>query len=304
MAACLSPQELRQGYYKIGDARIPLHKVAWYRRQGYKPIASYEYIRVPCGKCAACLSNRANDWAFRLDQQLKHSVGACYFITLTYDDEHLVYNTHGIPTFSKEHIQMFIKDLRNDLRPHKIKYFAVSEYGETFGRPHYHLLLFDYPYSHTAPGIFPKDKLIGAECIKRWTHGQVDIGEVTNASITYCTKYCISKLVLPENWDQPFMLCSQGLGKSWLQPENIESYRKHFRTSVRSNGRVAKTPRYYTNVLNDFDLEANAIRNRAMLQRQTNADYLYWQNRWESDEAVKDYERKVFKRLNKQLKNN
>ena len=44
-------------------------------------------LTVPCGKCAACLTNRRNDWAVRLKVEHQNADSA-YFITLTYDEQH------------------------------------------------------------------------------------------------------------------------------------------------------------------------------------------------------------------------
>ena len=83
---------------------------------------------VPCGKCAACLTNKRKEWTFRLNQEL-HVSSSSFFITLTYDDEHIPVTEEGLPTFSKRDIQLFIKRLRKNTN-RKISYYIVSEYGE------------------------------------------------------------------------------------------------------------------------------------------------------------------------------
>lgn len=62
------------------------------------------------------------------------------FATLTFDDEHLPADL----SVSPRDVSAFIKRLRKNTGL-KIRYFAVGEYGDTTGRPHYHLALFGYP---------------------------------------------------------------------------------------------------------------------------------------------------------------
>ena len=49
----------------------------------------------------------------------------------------------------KEELQLFLKRLRIRLTrrgvDHNIRYFACSEYGSKSGRPHYHMILWNYP---------------------------------------------------------------------------------------------------------------------------------------------------------------
>lgn len=71
-----------------------------------------EPIKIPCGRCLACQINKANDWSNRImleKEDHEHS----YFITLTYDDDHLVdYEGNplvspALPSLYKKHLQDF-----------------------------------------------------------------------------------------------------------------------------------------------------------------------------------------------------
>lgn len=44
---------------------------------------------VPDQTCPVCLAKKRNDWSFRLRQEVDHSDGNAYFVTLTYDPENL-----------------------------------------------------------------------------------------------------------------------------------------------------------------------------------------------------------------------
>ena len=50
------------------------------------------YMKVPCGKCAACLNAKALNYTMQCRlENLKHKY--CYFITLTYDNDKIPLST-------------------------------------------------------------------------------------------------------------------------------------------------------------------------------------------------------------------
>lgn len=108
-------------------------------------------IEIPCGSCLACRLDRSQDWAVRcvFEASLwQHN----YFVTLSYDDEHLCYGFQRNPTLVKEHIEDFIKTLRNyfysKFKHTGIRYILCGEYnstGERMLNPHFHLILFNCP---------------------------------------------------------------------------------------------------------------------------------------------------------------
>lgn len=96
------------------------------------------FIKVPCGNCPECRKLKSNDWVFRSYFEFLKDDKPAFFITLTYDEEHLpVYN--GKPCFDFRHIQTFFSRVRYPLG--KFRYFIASEYGGLLHRPHYHLIL-------------------------------------------------------------------------------------------------------------------------------------------------------------------
>lgn len=93
-------------------------------------------MHVPCGKCGFCVEKAIKAWCLRLGHEMEVSSSA-FFITLTYNDEHLPPNAE----LSKRDLQLFIKRLRK-ANP-GIRYFAIGEYGTEEGRPHYHAIIFN-----------------------------------------------------------------------------------------------------------------------------------------------------------------
>ena len=66
------------------------------------------------------------------------------FLTLTYDNEHIPLTEDGVRTVSRSDMSKFLKEYkrRYNLRQEEFQYFGCCEYGDTFGRPHGHLLFF------------------------------------------------------------------------------------------------------------------------------------------------------------------
>lgn len=103
---------------------------------------------VPCGKCAACLRKRQNEWAIRLLLEERCSDVPAQFVTITYEDSHLPVADEQF-SLDKSAIPTFIHRLRSrldrkygfdektgkSLAP-QIKFFGAGEYGDQFSRPH------------------------------------------------------------------------------------------------------------------------------------------------------------------------
>ena len=98
-------------------------------------------IPVPCGRCPVCSARRVSGWSFRLMKEGERS-SSSYFITLTYDTNHVPISPKGYMSLSKTDIQKFFKRLRKT-NEEKIKYYVVGEYGSKTMRPHYHIILFN-----------------------------------------------------------------------------------------------------------------------------------------------------------------
>lgn len=206
-------------------------------------------LYVPCGKCAACMHNLRNDWIIRLKKEMD-AASTCYFLTLTYDDEHLPINDAGFPTLVKSDFVDWFKRFRERSNRDwsgaarlKMKYFAVGEYGGDLGRPHYHLLLFNYPF-----GI---DNLhdIGHELWSKCVDYEFDCRIGSGALIGYITKYMLKQYdddSLDSSQLRPFRLLSKGLGKSIVDDSYLVDYLRDARSRTISDGRFKyRVPRYF-----------------------------------------------------------
>lgn len=166
-------------------------------------------------------------------------------MTLTYDDKHLPRNGD----LQKRDLQLFLKRLRRLVEPRKIKYFACGEYGEKFGRPHYHLIIFGLP---------PVDKLF----LKVWDKGFIKVAHVGDKQFRYVCKY-VTKAPLGKSRrdkayairEPEFQVCSRGIGLSWLM-ERIETVRER---GILRNGRPQNVPRYYINKIKEKGLSTPVV---------------------------------------------
>lgn len=223
-------------------------------------------IYAPCGKCLYCMSLKRSEWLSRLKCEYEYSTNFSYFVTLTYDDSYLMFtpgDNFTYPCVDKRDCQLFIKRLRSRLPEYNIRYFLISEYGETTYRPHYHLLLFNLPFRNAE------------ECRKVleavWQLGNVDVGCITDASINYCSKYCI------KNFDsdssgvslKTFLLCSRNPCIGYEYVKRMKSYHLHNfnQNLILPDGYKASIPRLlYNKIFNPYERSCNE-RVRTTLKR-------------------------------------
>lgn len=132
-----------------------------------KGIAEYG-----CGQCLPCRLNRRRVWTARLMlESCLHP--AALFVTLTYAPEFLPADK----CVRVEEIQKFMRRLRKEMYPKKVRYYAVGEYGDQSQRPHYHIMLYGDVSSE--------------EVRKCWSFGRIDIGTVTRQSCAYVAQYTV-----------------------------------------------------------------------------------------------------------------
>lgn len=131
--------------------------------------------KVPCHQCWQCRENRINDWVGRCIAERETSV-ACSVVTLTYGGG----DTPQSRFLRKSDLAAFTKAVRND--GHKVRHFAVGEYGSKKGRAHWHVVQFwQTPMPHREMRRNVEDEL--------WPHGLVYWDEARADSIRYVMKY-------------------------------------------------------------------------------------------------------------------
>lgn len=202
---------------------------------------------VDCGRCYQCVKKRISQWSFRLRKEGDSSLSS-FFVTLTYDTEHVPLTKAGYMTLDPQDVTLWLKRLRKlhdkKKQPGKIKYFYVGEYGGKTMRPHYHIIIFN----------------ANREDIEAtWTYGKPFYGTVTGASIGYSLKYICKdgKIPMHKNDDRlpEFGRMSKGLGAAYLT-DQVKSWHGDKnnlldRSVCTIDGKKVPMPKYYKSRIYD-----------------------------------------------------
>lgn len=221
----------------------------------FHPIYLSDRI-VPCGKCVACLKNRQDDWVMRITHELEDSLSA-YFITLTYNDNclpHALVSGIRRPVLCKSDLQKWFKRLRYYYPQYNLRYFACGEYGDKGLRPHYHVILFN----------FPKNENLYQATVHSWKFGFAMVKDVTPGRIAYVAKYSVPALLSTDSLFhgnfKPFILSSRrpAIGRSWIdRPDIVRYFRQQcIGYSLERGGIKRRLPRYYRDKLYDDEMKA------------------------------------------------
>lgn len=222
------------------------------------PYISEDGMSYACGYCLPCKKNKMLEWSIRARHELMYH-DKCMFITLTYNYKNLRVNKETIPynkhdkcgTLHQEDVQLFLKRLRQQIKPKKIKYIYSAEYGDLHWRPHYHMIIY---------GI--NETIVSQEKLRKiWGKGFVDVSplDVTDNAIQYVLGYVRKKLPNKEIKDflfsrnhriAPYMRASKGIGKQYVQ-RHMKYLSKTMKTAYR-NGQYA-IPRYYVKQIKKYE---------------------------------------------------
>lgn len=137
---------------------------------------------VGCGQCKPCRVHKRRQWTGRLILESLFS-DATYFVTLTYSDDH-VPEEFGDLVLHKPDLQNYLKSVWNRSKngTGTFRQFAVGEYGDTTGRPHYHAAIF-------SQGDFDPHVLTDA-----WNYGFVSISNLAVERMAYVCGYTVKKM--------------------------------------------------------------------------------------------------------------
>ena len=159
---------------------------------------------VPCGKCDECLKAKRREWAYRCYAESKTS-DITLFVTLTYAE------TDNIERY--EYLQKYYKKLRK--AGLKFRYFGCTEYGDTFGRLHHHILFFLNDDSKLS---WPELKKKISDVLQaKWPYGHVMTLLSSEATINYTVGYIEKKLLEKENRVHNFMSLREPIGLDYAK---------------------------------------------------------------------------------------
>lgn len=125
-----------------------------------------------------------------------------------------------IPYICNRDLDLFLKRLRSYYPDEKLRYYAVSEYGPTSFRPHWHLLLFSNSerFSQT----------VCENVSKAWSYGRCDASLSRGFAAPYVASYVNSFVALPDFYTQmpkvvrPKSFHSIGFTESYLFPRKVQ----------------------------------------------------------------------------------
>lgn len=206
-------------------------------------------FHVRCGKCLPCRETRQKEWSVRLNDEFQKAFTA-YFVTLTFNNESL----EKYPKLDKSQFQRFLKRLRQyDLRGlpttyngkkvlridgkgQNFKYFAVGEYGTKTNRPHWHMLMFNFPYDQEMTEII----IDYAWREENKTLGMDHVGIVKGGAIEYVTDY-----LFKNEYKESTRLISKGIGSLYPNSDVINYHQNRMDGLMIVNHKKRAMPRYY-----------------------------------------------------------
>lgn len=230
-------------------------------------------VSLPCGQCIGCRLERSRQWAMRCMFEAEMHIDNC-FLTLTYDDDHIPHDW----SLQKPDHQKFMKRLRKSRGEEapKIKFYHCGEYGDKYGRPHFHYCIFGHDFEdkvlHSYSGrdqlpIYTSEKLS-----LLWPSGLATIGEVTFESASYCARYVVDKITgkpaeahygdrLPEYQSQ-----SHGVGTAFYDLWKDDFYPHDY---VVVNGKKMQPPKFYDRL---YEIEDEKSFREIVSQRKRSAN--------------------------------
>lgn len=248
--------------YQCSDGSI-----VWYESPKWDVVRS---LTLPCGQCVGCRLERSRQWAVRCMHEASLYKHNC-FITLTYNDDHVPENG----SLRYEDFQKFMKRLRkrySGVEPsaspdssdkYPIRFYMCGEYGENFGRPHFHACLFNFDFRDKKYwSTSPSGSRIYRSAVLEdlWPFGFSSIGDVNFQSAAYVARYIMKKVTgrnAPGHYEHTDSVTGEimsrvpefnkmslkpGIGADWFHRFHTDVY-PHDHVVV--NGRKAKPPRFY-----------------------------------------------------------
>lgn len=249
--SCSAPLRAVQSLARNSEGKRSVFILGRVRHDGQGEVKHYEErhwrsLLLPCGTCDACKLERSRQWAVRCMHEASMYDDNC-FVTLTYADEHLPFGN----SLCLEDFQKFMKRLRRRFSNERIRFFHCGEYGERFGRPHYHVCLFGFDFRDKVFLGKRKGLPVWRSPIleELWPFGRSEIGSVTFESAAYVARYVMKKVTGPKaeehyaGREPEYVTMSRrpGIGRAWYEKFKDEL----LADSVLVRGRMVKPPRYY-----------------------------------------------------------
>ena len=228
--------------------------------QFHNPYSDVNHsFQISCKQCTGCRQEYSRQWAMRNMHEASLWLNNI-FITLTYDNDNLPQHN----TLIKKDFQDFMKRLRkkkNANTNNPIRYYQCGEYGEKFGRPHYHAILFNTNFRDREIIQGHKGLTQSETLSKLWGKGHSSIGDVTFQSAAYVAGYVQKKIngqqkethyaIVDYQTGEYFgqrqqeystMSRRPGIAGSWFAKHKDDVYPSD---NIHINGKEMRPPKYY-----------------------------------------------------------
>jgi len=194
---------------------------------------------IPCGKCELCRVNYRYEKALRIMLESKEHEHGASFITLTFNNEN-----HSNPDLDHREWSQFIKNFRQafcqtkycdiskpqhwksygKVRSHthkEIRQVMCGEYGDTFGRKHFHGIIFNHSFSDMLfTGDYSKkgNPIYTSPALAQiWKKGRVQVDPLTFDLALYVGSYVTdAQLENAGHSKKQYGLFGRGIGASWI----------------------------------------------------------------------------------------
>lgn len=269
---CLNPLKVTVRPFLRKDGKKDLIVGYFQEELNEKTGDMAQHYLVPCGRCAECRSAKRKEWSERLMLEASlYPANQVYFITLTYDDEHISrcpLSYSGLRGLNYDDFRTFCYRIRDVVSrssnlcgielpevSDRLRYFCALEYGDHSMRPHGHVVLFgldlqslsgNVPVSVTEEGTLFNSPLIG----HLWPFGHNTVARASPGSLCYVAGYVTKKLGKRDDYDnlgispeRALMSTHPAIGVRFFE-ENKELIRETGCYVNPYNGTVHSIPRY------------------------------------------------------------
>lgn len=193
-------------FWSEGKKKMPCYfpKIAWMREGKLwhpksEQVGSISFkrlhsdagapIQLACGQCFGCRRKKAVQYGARAVHETM-MMPCSSFITLTY--------AKAPVSLVHEDYQKFMKRFREANSELRIRQLMCGEYGDRYGRPHFHALIWGTDFFHDRRKFKQMNGgywLYNSDLLDSyWQHGHATISNVTFESAAYVGGYCFKKI--------------------------------------------------------------------------------------------------------------
>lgn len=247
---CMRPM---LGYYsKVINKETGKRPIVFNRSEAFSDMR----VLIPCGKCPLCLRRRVREMTKRAVHEASCHEHNC-FVTLTYDDEHLVPDKDAY-----REVQLFLMRLRKktDIR---FRYLCATEKG-TNGtkRIHHHICFFGFsPFAlnwrYKVKNSGKNPSYIIPKLTSVWGNGHVLVSPFSPKTAAYTCGYCYKKSFgkdcddadfRPSEYEKVRTSRRPGLGALYFLKNKFKMLNGYKNSLVNTY-----IPRYYFKLLEKYD---------------------------------------------------